>query len=148
MVILLLNVAAVLFMTGFIWTMQLVHYPLFDRVGEDAFPVYETAHNRLFALVAGPGVLVALVTAVLLLFARPPQVPLWAAVLGIVLLGVIMVSTALFQAPQHQELSSGFDRGAYEFLLSTNWIRTVAWSAYELLGLWMVWQVASAAPSV
>ena len=148
MVILLLNVAAVLFMTGFIWTMQLVHYPLFDRVGEEAFPVYETAHNRLFALVAGPGVLAALVTAVLLLFARPPQVPLWAAVLRIVLLGVIMVSTALFQAPQHQELSSGFDRGAYEFLLSTNWISTVAWSAYELLGLCMVWQVASAAPSV
>ena len=148
MMVLLLNVAAVLFMTGFIWTMQLVHYPLFDRVGEDAFPVYETAHNRLFALVAGPGVLAALVTAVLLLFARPPQVPLWAAILGIVLLGVIMVSTALFQAPQHQALSGGFDREAYQFLLNTNWIRTAAWSAYGLLGLWMIWQVARSAPGV
>ncbi len=28
--VVLLNVAAVLFMAGFIWTMQLVHYPLFD----------------------------------------------------------------------------------------------------------------------
>lgn len=33
--------------------------------------------------------------------------------------------------------------GAYEFLLKTNWIRPVAWSAYGLLGLWMVWQTAS-----
>jgi len=73
--VLLVNVAAVLFMADFIWTMQLVHYPLFDRVGEDAFPAYETAHNRLFFLVAGPAVLPTLVTAVLLVFFRPPQAP-------------------------------------------------------------------------
>ena len=85
MLVLLVNVAAVLFMTGFIWTMQVVHYPLFDRAGEEAFPAYETAHNRLFSLVAGPGVLPVLATAVLLVLARPPQVPLWAAILGLAL---------------------------------------------------------------
>ena len=137
---LLLNVAAVLFMAGFIWTMQLVHYPLLDRVGADAFPAYEQAHNRLFFLVAGPGVIATLATGVLLLFARPLQVPLWAVLLGLALFVVIAASTALFQAPQHQTLSGGFDRGAYEFLLRTNWIRTAAWSIYALLGLWMVWQ--------
>jgi hypothetical protein len=68
LLILLANVAAVIFMTGFIWTVQLVHYPLFDRVGEEAFPAYETAHNRLFFLVAGPGILATLATAVLLIF--------------------------------------------------------------------------------
>lgn len=140
MPVLLLNVAAVLFMAGFIWTMQLVHYPLFDRVGADAFPAYEAAHNRLFFLVAGPGVIATLVSGVLLLFARPAGVPLWAAILGLALFAVIAVSTALLQAPQHAALSGGFDRGAYEFLLRTNWIRTAAWSVYALLGLWMVWQ--------
>ncbi|MDP8974163.1 MAG: hypothetical protein M3N45_13605 [Actinomycetota bacterium] len=145
MIVLLINVAAVLFMAGFIWTMQLVHYPLFDRVGTEAFPRYETDHNRLFFLVAGPGVLLTLVTGVLLLFVRPPQVPLWAVVVGLGLFAVIAVSTALFQAPQHQALSGGFDRGAYEFLLSTNWIRTAAWSAYGILDLWIMWQVARGA---
>ena len=29
MLVLLVNVAAVLFMASFIWTMQIVHYPLF-----------------------------------------------------------------------------------------------------------------------
>ncbi len=140
MLVLLTNVAAVLFMTGFIWTMQLVRYPLFDRVGAEAFPAYEAAHNRLFFLVVGPGVLLTLVTGVLLLFFRPAQIPLWAALLGLVLFAVISASTALFQAPQHVALSGGFDRGAYEFLLRTNWIRTAAWSAYGLLGLWMTWQ--------
>jgi hypothetical protein len=55
LLVLLVNAAAAIFMAGFLWTMQLVHYPLFDRVGEEAFPAYETAHNRLFFLVAGPG---------------------------------------------------------------------------------------------
>ena len=140
MIVLLVNVAAVLFMTGFIWTMQLVHYPLLDRVGTEAFPAYEKGHNRLFFLVAGPGIIVTLASGVLLLFSRPPQVPLVAVVLGLLLFAVIVVSTALFQAPQHVKLSSGFDRDAYEFLLRTNWIRTAAWTAYALLGLWMIWQ--------
>ena len=142
MLILLLNVAAVLFMTGFIWTMQLVHYPLLDRVGTEAFAAYETDHNRLFFLVAGPGIVATLVSGVLLLFFRPTQVPLAAAIAGLLLFAAIVVSTALFQAPQHVKLSSGFDRDAYEFLLKTNWIRTLAWTVYALLGLWMLWQTA------
>ena len=33
--LLLLHAAATLFMTGLIWFVQVVHYPLFARVGED-----------------------------------------------------------------------------------------------------------------
>lgn len=87
MIPLLLNVAAVLFMTGFIWTMQLLHYPLLDRVGEDSFSRYETDHNRLFGRVAGPGVLLTLVSAVLLLFVRPSGIPVAAAVADLGLQG-------------------------------------------------------------
>ncbi len=65
--ILLVNAAAVLFMTCFIWTMQVVHSPLFDRVGEDTLPHYETDHSHLFFRVAGPAILLTLLTAVLLL---------------------------------------------------------------------------------
>ena len=142
MVFLLINVAAVLFITGFIWTMQLVHYPLFDKVGLEAFPAYETNHNKLFFLVAGPGISATLASGLSLIFFRPPQVPLLAVIVGLLLFAVIVVSTALFQAPQHVILGNGFDRNAYEFLLKTNWIRTAAWTAYSLLGLWMVWQTA------
>lgn len=141
MIPLLVNVAAVLFMTGFIWTMQLLHYPLLDRVGEEAFSRYETDHNRLFGKVAAPGVLLTLLSAVLLLFFRPAGVPVAAAITGLVLFVVIVGSTILFQAPQHSRLQRGFDRESYEYLLKTNWIRTAAWSLYSLLGLWMVWQI-------
>jgi hypothetical protein len=70
---------------------------------------------------------------------------LWAVVVGLGLFAVVTVSTALLQAPQHQALVGGFHGGAHEFLLSTNWIKTAAWAAYGILGLWMMWQVARGA---
>jgi hypothetical protein len=141
---LLVNAAAGIFVVGFIWTMQLIHYPLFDYVGEEAFPAYKITHNRLFLLMAGPGILVTLATSVLLIFARPQQIPLWAVLLRLAFFAVIVVSTAFFQAPQHQVLSGHFDPDAYAFLLNTNRIRAAVWSAYGILDLWMTWQAARA----
>ncbi|CAN5771025.1 hypothetical protein BH20CHL2_BH20CHL2_07950 [soil metagenome] len=142
MFILLIHVAAVLFMTGFIWTIQLVHYPLFNRVGDDAFPRYEADQRRLVVLLVGPGFLITLITCVLLLFSRPQEVSLSAPFAGLLLFAITLVSTARFQAPLHTRLRDGFDRDAYTFLLATNWIRTAAWSFHAMLALWMVWRVS------
>lgn len=47
----LVHAAAVWFMTGVIWTMQVLNYPLLARVGADSFTGYEQAqlgpHRRL-----------------------------------------------------------------------------------------------------
>ncbi len=142
MFILLVHVAAVLFMTGFIWTIQLVHYPLFNRVGVDAFPRYEADHARLVGLLVGPGFVITLVTCVLLLFLRPPEISLLAPSTGLLLFVITLVSTARFQIPLHTRLRSGFDRDAYTSLLATNWIRTAAWSSHAALALWMVWRAS------
>ncbi|MDQ2815988.1 MAG: hypothetical protein M3Z75_30145, partial [Actinomycetota bacterium] len=56
---LLLETTATIFVTGVLWTMQLLNYPLLALVGTDAFPRYEAAHNRRFALVVVLGVLAA-----------------------------------------------------------------------------------------
>jgi hypothetical protein len=138
---LLVQTAAVWFMVGFIWVMQVLHYPLFDRVGRDAFPRYEADHNRLFGLLVGPGVVVVLATIVGLFLSPPPGVSSVAIVLGAILLAGIIASTALWQAPQHAKLAKGFDEGAYEFLVRSNWIRTVAWSLFGVLDLALLRQV-------
>ena len=39
------QLAATLYMVGVIWMVQLVHYPLYNKVGREAFPEYETRHN-------------------------------------------------------------------------------------------------------
>ena len=50
----LVHAAATWFLVGLIWIIQVVHYPLFARVGEDGFVAYEAAHTRLISLVVGP----------------------------------------------------------------------------------------------
>ena len=51
--IVLANASATWFLAGLIWTIQIVHYPLFDRVGRAGFVSYETAHAQLITMVVG-----------------------------------------------------------------------------------------------
>jgi len=141
--LLLLEDAATLFMAGVLWTMQVLNYPLLSLVGRDALPGYETVHNRRFGLVVFPGVLVALGAAIGLIFVRPTRVPVWGPVAEVGLLVGIAVSTAALQAPQHGRLAKGWDAGAHELLVRSNWIRVVLWSAAGLLALFMTQQVIS-----
>ena len=135
--VLLLHVAATVYMVGVIWFVQVVHYPLFARVGREGFAPYSEAHSRLTTYVVGPPMLLEAATALLLLFRRPEGVPLWAALLGLALVALIWGSTALMQVPRHTTLNSGFDRAAWSGLVLTDWVRTVAWSARGALLLWM-----------
>ena len=135
--ILLMNVAATLYLTGLIWCVQIVHYPLFAQVGKAGFAAYETAHSNLITPIVGVPMLVELVTAGLLLFFRLPAIGLAETMAGLVLVVVIWLSTMFLQVPQHGILSSGFDTAAHQFLVTSNWLRTVAWSLRGVLTLWM-----------
>ncbi|MGB3683914.1 MAG: hypothetical protein WA990_15670 [Rubrobacteraceae bacterium] len=139
--LLLAHVGATLFMVGLIWFVQVVHYPLFGSVGEDRFVGYAEAHSRLTSLVVGPPMLLEAATTTVLLFVRPAAIPATAAWAGFVLLAAIWVSTALLQVPRHTALGEGFNAASHRFLLASNWIRTVCWSARGLLVLWMVSRV-------
>ena len=135
--ILLAHLAATLFMVGVIWFVQVVHYPLFSRVGPEKFSLYSEAHSRLTTYVVGPPMLVEALTALLLVFQRPEGVPLAAALIGLALVVAVWLTTALLQVPRHTTLGSGFDRRAWSGLVLSNWVRTVAWSARGGLVLWM-----------
>jgi hypothetical protein len=135
--VLLVHVAATLFMVGVIWFVQLVHYPLFSRVGPEKFSLYSEAHSRLTTYVVGPPMLVEAATALLLVFRRPEGVPLAAALIGLALVAAVWFSTALLQVPRLTTLGSGFDRRTWSELVLSNWVRTVAWSARGGLVLWM-----------
>lgn len=132
---LLANTAATLFMTGLIWFVQVVHYPLFARVGESGFAAYEQAHARLTTFVVGPVMVIEAVAAAVLLLFAPGRL----IYLSAFLLLVIWLSTALLQVPQHNLLALGFDADAHQFLVQTNWIRTVAWTLRSVLGLYLIY---------
>jgi len=140
--LLLVNVAATLFMVGVIWFVQAVHYPLFARVGEEGFPAYARAHARLTGLVVGPPMLLEAVTAVALVFSRPQGVPVSLPWAGLGLVVVIWLSTAILQSPRHTALGRGFDPASYRLLVASNWLRTAVWSLRGILVLAMVSEAA------
>lgn len=133
--ILLLNAAATLYMTGLIWFVQVVHYPLFAKVGAEGFASYERSHAQLTNWVVTVPMLMEFATACLLLAVRPANVSRLEAWIGVSLVVAIWASTWLLQVPRHGQLATGFDAQAHHALVLTNWIRTLAWSARGLLVL-------------
>lgn len=135
--ILLAHVGATLFMVGVIWFVQVVHYPLYSSVSDTGFAAYEARHVQLTSWVVGPAMLTECATLLFLL--RHAETPgglwLW---LDAGLLLVIWLSTLLLQIPCHQRLEAGFDASVHRFLVASNWIRTVAWSARGGIVLAMV----------
>jgi hypothetical protein len=130
----LAHLGSSLYMVGLIWFVQVVHYPLFDSVGKPEFPSYEQRHTALTTWVLAPPMLVEGATAVLLIWFRPTGVAVWSVWSGLALLGVSWLSTAFIQVPCHELLSKVQQR-----LVSTNWLRTAAWSLHGGLVLWMAW---------
>jgi hypothetical protein len=136
--LLLVNLAATLMMVGVIWIIQIVHYPLFNRIGAEAFRQYEADHTVLITYIVLPLMLAELVTAFLLATSPPPGITpviMWGA-FGLVV--IAWASTALIQVPQHSRLASGFDEATYRLLVNSNWVRTVAWSLRGIIMIWVM----------
>ena len=138
MILLLIHAGATLAMVGLIWFVQVVHYPLFDLASERRFLRFAAEHQRRTSLVVVPLMLAEAGTALALLVAPPSGLgrgPLW---VGLLLLVLIWLSTALLQIPLHRRLSSGRDGPAIRRLVAGNWLRTTAWTARGALVLAMV----------
>jgi len=99
MPVLLIQAFASLALTGLIWCIQVVHYPLFAAVGRDEFTRYEADHARLITLVVGPLMLVELAAALWLAAVRPAGVPAWMVWTGLALVAATWISTAAIQVP-------------------------------------------------
>jgi hypothetical protein len=138
--ILLLQLATTLPMTGLIWFVQVSHYPLFAAVDAASFGNYESRHRMRTSLVVGPLMLVEAATTVLLFGGVPSLLSLAEAVAGAALLLTIWGSTAGLQVPCHHRLSQGFDERAWRRLVWSNWIRTAAWTSRTALLLGVVWR--------
>jgi hypothetical protein len=133
----LIQLATTLAMTGIIWFVQIVHYPLFARVDPAAFTQYEAEHATRTGWVVGPLMCAELGSSMLMLSTRlrPAAIPLAAATAGAALVILIWLSTGLIQVPLHNRLAAGYDPHTIATLVATNWIRTLAWTARSALVL-------------
>ena len=145
--ILLVHVAATLYMVGLVWFVQRVHYPLFAGVGSTRFPAYERAHVARITPIVAPAMLIEAKTALVLVVFPIPNVPVVLPWIGLGLLALIWLSTFLLQVPRHDELRQGFDAASHRRLVATNWIRTALWTLRGGLVLCMVFWAASGSSS-
>ncbi len=130
----LLHAASTLAMTGLIWFVQVVHYPLFRYASLGDFREFAASHQRRTTVVVLPLMSLEISTAVLLV-TRPLPGSFGSATTGLLLLAVIWLSTALVQVPLHRRLGRGFDGETARRLVGTNWLRTAAWSARSWIAL-------------
>jgi hypothetical protein len=133
--------AATWFMVGLIWTIQVVHYPLFPLVGESTFPQYEAAHTRRMGWLLVIPAPIEVATAAALVFVRPPGVELALVLAAGAVLAALWVTTALVQVPLHRELLDDPSTRAMRRLVTTNWVRTIGWTLRGGLVVLMVLQV-------
>ncbi len=134
---LVLHAAATFYMTGVIWLVQLVHYPMFARLEASTFRRSHAFHSRAISVVVIPAMLLELSMAVAILWHRGSGD--WIAETGLGLLAVIWLTTFLVIVPQHEKLqANGFDAGVHVALCRWNWVRTVAWSARAVIAAFWI----------
>ena len=133
-VLFFVHAGATLAMFGLIWFVQIVHYPLMAKVGDQGFSAYELAHTKRTTLVVAPLMLAELASALWIVLKEPS----WVSWSGIACLALIWVSTFALQVPAHRVLERGFDHRAHRRLVLTNWIRTALWSVRAVLALMLI----------
>lgn len=139
MTLLVVHAAATWFMAGLIWVIQVVHYPLFRRVGREEFVAYERDHTGRMGRVLAVPAITEIVTGAALVFVRPEGVPLGPVLAAGAVLAAIWVMTGLVQAPLHGRLSAGHDPALIDRLVGSNWWRTAGWTLRGVLVVVMVW---------
>ncbi len=133
--LLAIHAGATCAMAGLVWFVQVVHYPLFAAVPPIVFDQYEALHTRLTTRVVAPLMLAELVTAVGVFATPVGRSRPGLAACGVGLLAVVWASTFALQVPRHRELAQGFDASAHRRLVTSNWLRTAAWSGRSAIAL-------------
>jgi hypothetical protein len=127
MVLLLVHLTATAVLAGLVWVVQLVVYPSFRLVGPSpAWPAFHAAHTRAVGLAVGPPWAVQGVT-LAALHVRDGLSPLL-VLTGALALATVVVTVAV-SVPLHTRLGEAYDDGAARRLVTTNWLRTAAWTA-------------------
>lgn len=128
------NAAAAWVMTGVIWFVQVVHYPLLAVVPTDSARETAVVHQARTARVVMLPMAVEGVTTLWLMFDRPSAVPWWLAWSGGVCVAVALLSTVLLSVPRHGRMADEPTPTVGRELVVTNWPRTVAWTAHGIVG--------------
>ncbi len=126
------------FMVGMIWTIQIVHYPLFAFVGSETYEDFQAKHVEVIGLLLVVPWLVEGLSALVLLVCLSGSLRKL-AVVGAVLMASIMALSAFVSAPAHGDLASGFNAEVHNDLMFGNLIRSILWTARGCIAAAILW---------
>ena len=141
--VLIANLVASCVMTGVIWFVQHVHYPLLAQVEiGQAVAVAEEHQRRTGHVVALPMAIEGLTT-LALLAQQSAGVTWFLPWIGAILLAVALGCTVFLSVPLHAKMATNPDVQVGAKLVFTNWPRTIAWSLRAVVCVVMVAQMVN-----
>jgi hypothetical protein len=118
---------------GNMMSLQIQHYAIYPFIGKENFKTYMIANNKAaFIPAVLPGMLM-LILSIILMFIRPTFMTNNSAIASLALNIIAFISTFKWQRKLQSDMANtGYDESKIKLLLSTNWIRTIA---FILLGI-------------
>jgi hypothetical protein len=131
--VLLINLLSTWTMVGVIWFVQVVHYPLLSVVPVESAASVAVEHQRRTGWVVGAPMALEGVTTLALLVMVPEGVAWFVPWLAGIPLAVALGATIFLSVPRHERMAREPDVQVGKELVSTNWVRTIAWTVRGLI---------------
>jgi hypothetical protein len=131
--LLILNLFSSFALCGLIWTIQLVHYPIFNYINAEHFGGAMGFHQQRISYIVIPLMAGELVTSATLVYISDTLFTLHLAGLAAVVL--IWLITLLLMVPLHKQLTKGYSPQKVRIVIRANWVRTVLWTLKSLFGI-------------
>jgi hypothetical protein len=131
--VLLINLLSTWMMVGVIWFVQVVHYPLLSVVPVQSAASVAVEHQRRTGWVVGAPMALEGVTTLALLVLVPEGVVWFVPWLAGIPLAVALGATIFLSVPRHERMAREPDVQVGKELVSTNWVRTIAWTVRGLI---------------
>jgi hypothetical protein len=116
------------FLTGLIWFVQIVHYPGFLKIPASHFISFHNSHMQTTSWVVAAPMLLELIASVILLLYSFPGNAQTTNYISFACVLAIWVVTFFVSVPLHNQLVNGWKQELIQRLVTTNWIRTWAWT--------------------
>lgn len=130
MILLMCRVAFDFGMLILIWLVQLIIYPSFEFTDNDAFLAWHEKYTGLITVVVLPLMLGQLG----LTLYQLTQEQSWSTILCVGLIAFCWIVTFTLSVPAHNQLQTlGNQTETVSWLVLTNWLRTIAWTAVSIL---------------
>ena len=115
-----------------IWLVQLIIYPSFEFTDSDSFIAWHEKYSGLITIVVLPLMLGQLA----LTLYQLSQEQSWSTIACVALIAFCWIVTFTLSVPAHNQLQAmGNEVEIVRWLVLTNWLRTIAWTAISILSV-------------